>query len=101
MRPNSYLTFPLSGFSDFAQIMRPPRGELLNLGLNPYTGQVVMCWQDNPEARFAIRLIISQLSECVDIFDSEELPGYPRAAAESLYSAPLVSYDNSERLEHV
>lgn len=98
MKPNVHIVFPLQGFADFAQVMQPPRGELFNFGLNPYNGNIVMSFQDNPEARFAIRLAIQQLAECADIFDSEALNGLDSGMRDDFYSPSLVSYDNLQEV---
>lgn len=41
------------------------------VGINRWNGNVVMAYQDHPEARFYIRLIIAQLSSYVDMFDAD------------------------------
>lgn len=99
MKPNTHIVFPLHGFSDFAQVMEPPRGMLFEFGINPFQGNVVMSFQDNPEARFAIRLVIQQLAEVADIFDSDELNGLSSPSRSGLYYSPsALSYDNLQEV---
>lgn len=70
-RPNRSLIFPLDNVEELAQIMAVPGGDLFHVGLNRWNGNVVLTYQDHPEARFFIRLIVAQLSNVVDIFDAD------------------------------
>lgn len=70
-KPNRHLIFPLDNVEDVAQVMELPYGELLSIGINRWNGNVVMSYQDHPEARFYIRLIVAQLANYVDMFDAD------------------------------
>lgn len=70
-KPNRFIVFPLDNVEDVAQIMDLPYGDLLKIGMNRWNGNVVMSYQDHPQARFYIRLIIAQLSNYVDMFDED------------------------------
>ncbi len=70
-KPNRHLIFPLDNVEDVAQVMDLPYGELLSIGVNRWNGNVVMSYQDHPEARFYIRLIVAQLANYVDMFDED------------------------------
>ncbi len=41
MRPNRHFAFPLHCFDEVSGVVRPPRGELFNVAVNPYSGNVV------------------------------------------------------------
>ena len=72
MRPSNHIIFPLNNVDDVAQLVDIPYGDLLVIAMNRWNGNVVMTFQDHPEARFYIRLIIDQLSNLVDMFDESE-----------------------------
>lgn len=76
MRPNKVLIVPFSAIDDVAQVMDVPRGELFNVAMNPYNGNVVFNFQDNPNARMFIRLIVNQFA-CSDDMFSASAPTYP------------------------
>lgn len=90
MKPNKHMIFPLDNVEDLAQIINLPYGELFNVGVNRFNGNVVFTFQDHPEARFVIRLIIAQLAECVDMFDPDE---YRQA------NTSLIDYEDELRYE--
>lgn len=71
MKPNRNIIFPLDNVADLAQVMTIPRGELFHVGMNRWNGNVILTYQDHPEARFFIRLIVGQLANVVDMFDEE------------------------------
>ena len=60
MAPNKHIVFPLEHVDDVAQLVAIPYGD------------VVLAFQDHPEARFFIRLIVAQLADMVDMFDIAE-----------------------------
>lgn len=62
MQINRHFLISLEGFADVSPIMGVPRGDLFKFGVNPFNGNVVMCFQDNPTARFYIRLFLAQLA---------------------------------------
>lgn len=70
-KPNHHMIFPLDNVEDVAQVMDLPYGDLLTIGINRWNGNVVMSYQDHPEARFYIRLIVAQLAGYVDMFDED------------------------------
>ena len=74
MKPNKTISFGLENVEDIAQVIDLPYGDLFSVGVNRWNGNVFLTYQDHPEARFVIRLIVAQLSEVVDMFNAEELP---------------------------
>lgn len=76
MQINRHFIIPLEGFSDVSSIMGVPRGDLFKFGINPFNGNVVMCFQDNPTARFYIRLFMAQLAKYPDMFDESAIAAY-------------------------
>ncbi|MEE0705824.1 MAG: hypothetical protein UCH28_05500 [Adlercreutzia sp.] len=92
MHPNKTLITPLRNVEDVAQVMTLPRGTLFEVAVNPWNGNIVFHYQDNPDARFFTRLIIGQFAECLDMFDPDE------------HDAPnsgLVDYEDELRYESV
>lgn len=80
MRPTKLLILPFDAIDDVAQVLDVPRGELLHIAMNPYNGNIVMNYQDNPNARLFIRLIVDQLATADDMFSApsdEELSFAP------------------------
>lgn len=63
------MVMKLDCLDEVRPLVKVPRGDLLNVGMNPFNGNVVISVQDNPEARFYTRLIIDQLAEYVDMFE--------------------------------
>lgn len=91
MAPNKHIIFPLDNVEDVAQLINIPYGELFNVSMNRWNGNVVLSFQDHPEARFFIRMIVAQLSEVVDMFDEDSY----RAANHG-----LIDYEDEARYEH-
>lgn len=71
MAPNKHIIFPLGNVEEIAQLVAIPYGELFRVSMNRWNGNVVLAFQDHPEARFFIRMIVAQLSDMVDMFDEE------------------------------
>ena len=92
MKPNKTISFGLENVEDIAQIIDLPYGELFNVGVNRWNGNVFLTYQDHPEARFMIRLIVSQLSEAVDMFEEDDLP--PTRSG-------LIPYEDEHRYEQM
>ena len=90
MKPNKTISFGLENVEDIAQVIDLPYGDLFSVGVNRWNGNVFLTYQDHPEARFVIRLIVAQLSDAVDMFDSEDLP--PTRSG-------LISYEDELRYE--
>lgn len=76
MQINRHFKIPLEGFEDVSPIMGVPRGDLFKFGINPFNGNVIMCFQDNPTARFYIRLFMAQLAKYPDMFDESAIAAY-------------------------
>lgn len=78
MRPNKLLILPFEAMPDVAQVLDVPRGQLFNVAMNPYNGSLVMQYQDNPNARLFIRLIVDQLATADDMFSAplDDEPDY-------------------------
>ncbi|MEC4184119.1 hypothetical protein VJ918_04775 [Adlercreutzia sp. R21] len=91
MAPNKHIIFPLDNVEDVAQLVGIPYGELFHVSMNRWNGNVVFAFQDHPEARFFIRLIVAQLAEMVDMFDED---GYRIA------NHGLIDYEDEGRYEH-
>lgn len=72
MRPNAYAVHPFSYVDELEGIMSVPKGDLATFGVNPFNGNIVFCFQDNPAARFFIRLILDQLASSPNLFEDEE-----------------------------
>ena len=92
MAPNRHIIFPLEHVEDVAQLVNIPYGDLFTVAMNRWNGNVVLSFQDHPEARFFIRLIVAQLAEMVDMFD------------EDAYRAPahgLIDYEDEGRYEEM
>lgn len=96
MAPNKHIIFPLEHVDDVAQLVGIPYGELFRVSMNRWNGNVVFAFQDHPEARFFIRLIVAQLADMVDMFDEDSyrspahgLIGYEDGGRyEEMYGAP-------------
>lgn len=58
--PNSYVVLPLTN-EPKVRPMRPPKGELVNFGINPYQRKIVFSYQSNNVSIEYIDLIIKQL----------------------------------------
>ena len=76
MQINRHMIVPLEGFADIAQVMGAPRGSLFEFGINPWNGNIVVSWQDNPTSRFFIRLALAQFSKYPDLFDERAVQAY-------------------------
>ena len=68
MRPNKLLILPFEPIPDVAEVLDVPRGELFHIAMNPY--------QDNPNARLFIRLVIDQLANSDDMFSAPYEPSF-------------------------
>lgn len=88
MRPNTSIIAPLQHVAEVAQFMDLPKGELFTVAMNPWNGNFIFRFQNHPDARFFIRLIIGQLAEMADMFDATE-HGEPNCG--------LVDYEDEER----
>ena len=88
------VTTQLEGFPDVSPIMGVPRGDLFKFGINPFNGNVVMCFQDNPTARFYIRLFMAQLAKYPDMFDEKAIAAYHAGQIDGadMESVPLVEF---------
>ncbi len=69
MSPNRHMVLPMDFFEDAAQVLPLPRGVLLDFAVNPFNGNIVVGYQDNPCARFFIRLVLEQLAGYDDLFN--------------------------------
>lgn len=73
MAPNAFVLLPLVNEPKVRPI-RPPRGNLLEFGINPFTYNIVMSYQDNKMSLSYIQEVIFQLHD--QILAMEDL-GYP------------------------
>lgn len=62
MAPNSHVILPLQ-LQPKIRPMRPPRGDLVRFGINPFTYNMVFSYQDNHVAIEYIDCVIKQLYE--------------------------------------
>ena len=94
MQINRHFLIPLEGFSEVSPIMGVPRGDLFKFGINPFNGNVVMCFQDNPTARFYIRLFMAQLAKYPDMFDEAAIAAYHAGDIDGgdMESVPMVEF---------
>ena len=76
MRPNKLLILPFEPIPDVAEVLDVPRGELFHIAMNPYNGNIVFTYQDNPNARLFIRLVIDQLANSDDRFSAPYEPSF-------------------------
>lgn len=60
MSPNAFVMFPLES-QPKVRPMRPPRGTLVQIGLNPFTQNLVFSYQKNNVSLEYIDLIIKQI----------------------------------------
>lgn len=60
MKPSSFVVLPLA-MQPKIRPMRPPRGDLVMFGINPFTYNVVFSYQDNHVAIEYIDCVIKQL----------------------------------------
>lgn len=73
---NRHEVFPLDIYPEVSACgLELPKGELLHLSINPFNGNVVVAWQDNPCARFFLFEALRQLQADYPDFP---LPGWSR-----------------------
>lgn len=65
MRPNHSIDFKVRNFDEITQIpyVTAPKGEILVISMNPFSGHVQVTFQDNPDALAFIDLILDQMFE--------------------------------------
>lgn len=68
MRRTRYFTVPLGCYSDLCDTIDLPRGEIFAVAINPWNGNIVFSFQDNPTARFFSCLVLDQLASYEDVF---------------------------------
>lgn len=96
--PNSYVVIPLTN-EPKVRPMRPPKGELVNFGINPYQRKIVFSYQSNKVSVEYIDLIIKQLYH--QIMALEDLGLNPDLATLITWiqegnTPPLVSVESPE-----
>lgn len=65
MRTNQTVDFKVRNFDELSEIpyITQPKGDLLTISMNPFTGQVYVSYQDNPDALAFLDLILDQMFE--------------------------------------
>lgn len=96
--PNSFVVLPLTN-EPKVRPMRPPKGELVNFGINPWQRKIVFNFQSNKVSVEYIDLIIKQLYQ--QIMAMEDLGLKPDLATLITWiqegnNPPLVTVESTE-----